>query len=893
MEFFSLLALGLVGWFIWITVSTATSRSRIDGLAREVAALKRELQQTRAAAPDAEKTTNAGIPAEVAAREEPTAEEPHAHPGWSVAPPAATPQPAASAPAKPIAAREGLEKAFGTRWTVWLGGVAIALGAIFLVQYSIQSGYFGPGVRVALSTLLSAILLATGEFMRRRPHIAPLPQDRAAQVPPILTAAGLVAAYATTYAAYALYDMIGPMAAFILLGLLSIAAMLLAGLHASYVGAIGLMGSVLTPALVQSESPKPEILFLYLTFVLGTSMATSNIRGWRWLDAATLVASIIWPVLWIAGPWQPGDELVVGFHLLALYGLRLFLNLGESSEETGTQAPRRISTGALIRASAILTGLFVVALLDAGHDGPAALAILAIYASGSVAAAWAREKFLPAVATSAPIAIIGISLWSIPLGDWMGEPDFWFTHFLAQPLPADAVSTFLWASALAGALYAIAGYARLASGRPHRTWSLASALTPLALFVVAYARVTNFTPEAPWAGFAIGLAILCGMLTKQMSLRLSEPGYETATASYATATVGFLAAAFAIILRNEWLTVALALLVPGLAWVQSYLPLRMLGRLAVILTGVVIVRLIFNPALLQHDIGETIIFNALLYGYGAPAAFLAWGAWLYRRLARDEIADPLEAAAILLAVVLSNLEINHAFAHGHAFTLAKYDLAQNGAHLIVWLLASALLFRRNMSTPRAHYRAGATILRFLSYIFLIIGLTFFSPLIDDEPITEPLLLDRMLLAYFLPALIAACYSALANRDSRHRLALIMASASFIAGFAYYSLEVRRFFHTGSIALSVAPGSEAESYAFSAAWLILGGALLAAAFVTRSQMVRFTSLAVVMLVVAKVFILDMAGLTGILRAASFLGLGGALIGIGLFYQKVVFRNPAEG
>ena len=678
MEFFSLLALGLLGWLIWITVETATSRSRIEALTQELATLKRDLKQSAAPPAEAGKTTAAESSVEVAAPEEPALEEPHAPPGWGAAPPPAAPQPAASAPVRPAAAREGFEKAFGTRWTVWLGGVAIALGAIFLVQYSIQSGFFGAGVRIALSTLLSAILLATGELMRRLPHIAPLPQDRAAQVPPILTAAGLVAAYATTYAAYALYGMIGPMAAFVLLGLLSVAAMLLAGLHASYVGAIGLIGSVLTPALVQSESPKPEMLFLYLTFVLGTAVVTSDIRGWRRLDAATLAASVIWPVLWMAGPWQPGDELVVGLHLLALYGLRLFLNFGQTSENADTEARSGLSAVTLVRASAVLTGLFVIALLDMGHDSPAALAILAIYAAGSVGAAWAREKLLPVVTISATAVIAGIALWSIPLGRWMGDPNFWFTHFLAEPLPPDQVSAFLRASAVAGALYAIAGYARLVSEHPHRTWSLASAFAPLALFAIAYARTTNFAQEAPWAGLAIGLAILCGAVARQMSERLNEPEYETATGSYAAATVGFLAAACAVILRNEWLTVALALLVPGLGWLRSYLALRMLGRLAIILAGVVIVRLIFNPALLHYDIGETILFNALLYGYGAPAAFLAGGAWLFRRLALDEIADVLESAAILLSVVLCNLEINHAFAQGHAFTLAKYDLAQHG-----------------------------------------------------------------------------------------------------------------------------------------------------------------------------------------------------------------------
>jgi uncharacterized membrane protein len=46
-------------------------------------------------------------------------------------------------------------------------------------------------------------------------------------------------------------------------------------------------------------------------------------------------------------------------------------------------------------------------------------------------------------------------------------------------------------------------------------------------------------------------------------------------------------------------------------------------------------------------------------------------------------------------------------------------------------------------------------------------------------------------------------------------------------------------------------------------------------------------------VFKVFLLDLAGLEGVLRALSFLGLGAALIGIGLVYQKLVFARRPDG
>jgi uncharacterized membrane protein len=45
--------------------------------------------------------------------------------------------------------------------------------------------------------------------------------------------------------------------------------------------------------------------------------------------------------------------------------------------------------------------------------------------------------------------------------------------------------------------------------------------------------------------------------------------------------------------------------------------------------------------------------------------------------------------------------------------------------------------------------------------------------------------------------------------------------------------------------------------------------------------------VILLTVAKAFLIDMAALTGIWRALSFIGLGLALVGIGYLYQRLLF------
>ena len=132
--------------------------------------------------------------------------------------------------APPLPREVGFEERLGTRWAVWVGGVALALGALLLVRYSIEQGLLGPGMRVALGALLARPLIAAGEWLRRSETKIEIEAIPSAHIPGVLTAAGTVAAFGTVYAAHALYGFIGPSAAFTLLGAVGVAAMLAAGL---------------------------------------------------------------------------------------------------------------------------------------------------------------------------------------------------------------------------------------------------------------------------------------------------------------------------------------------------------------------------------------------------------------------------------------------------------------------------------------------------------------------------------------------------------------------------------------------------------------------------------------------------------------------------------------
>src|SRR5437016_5611616 len=105
-------------------------------------------------------------------------------------PPKPPPPPQSPLPPEPAPPSPSFEERFGASWVVWIGGIALALGGIFMVQFSIEAGLIGPGVRIFLGGLLAAALIAAGEWTRRREFVVPLANVPTAHIPSILTAAG-------------------------------------------------------------------------------------------------------------------------------------------------------------------------------------------------------------------------------------------------------------------------------------------------------------------------------------------------------------------------------------------------------------------------------------------------------------------------------------------------------------------------------------------------------------------------------------------------------------------------------------------------------------------------------------------------------------------------------
>src|SRR5882724_11310091 len=268
--------------------------------------------------------------------------------------------PAAPPPMPPLPPPDrGFEETVGTRWVVWIGGLTLALGGFFMVRYSIDAGLLGPGVRTILGGLFAAALLAAGEWTRRKESISAIEALPVANIPAILTAAGTAVAFATVYAAYALFVFLVAATAFILLGLVALGTLAAALLHGPALAGLGVAAAFVTPILVSSEQPDYWALYIYLAIVTAAAFALARARLWRWLAITTIVFALLWTFPCLdCGPPMIAPHLfhvIAGFILAALLVVTGFA----FGPDAGTEEVEAISSGAL---AAYLFGAMMIVL---------------------------------------------------------------------------------------------------------------------------------------------------------------------------------------------------------------------------------------------------------------------------------------------------------------------------------------------------------------------------------------------------------------------------------------------------------------------------------------------------------------------------------------------------
>jgi uncharacterized membrane protein len=774
-------------------------------------------------------------------------------------------EPVATAAAAP-APRPDLEALLTLRWGVWLGAVALLLAGVFLVRYAAEQGMLGPGPRCVLAALPGIALFAAAEWLRRRPAPETPGLLGADQAPSALAAGGVAVLFGAAYGAGPFYQLVPPTIGFALMAIGSMTGLFASLRFGQLVAAVGIAGAFVTPLLVQTESPSLPGLFIYLLAVTAAALAVVRYTAWTWLGWASTIAGALW-VLLGASLATPADAWAPALFVPAAAALNLFFLPPAALDFV---VGRRLSWVPFAALGA--AGLILEASVQSGtpRTGVLLLAPLAV-AKGGLEPRLDRLPWLAAL-----LFLLSLLLWALPEWHPTGEVIATQEGIIEAILPGawapEVIRPLLETAFVVAGFLAAAGLWRERHAPNRLRWSALPAAVPVLTLAVTYTQVARFQPDMAWAAAAL---VLTAALTGTAALAVREADHQRAGV-HAAGAVAALALGCAMLWREHWLTVAISLLLPALAWIEARADLPPLRKVALCIAALILVRLLLNWYVVDYGFGTTPVVNGLLVAYGVPAASFAVAARMFRQRADDLTVAVLEAGAIAFITVLIALEIRHWQTRGDLSGPGTFtELTTHLATLAVQAGASLWLARKT-GRPMLGWawRIQGGIAFALACIILVVNPAFAE--LNAGFVA-------LLFGYLLPAVMAAFGLRLAPSPEVRQA---LRAYAVLAGFAFIGLAIRDAFHPGAMGFGVSSIDDAELWAWSGAWLLYGAALMGLGIRVASHPLRIWAIAIIGLVTAKAFLVDMAGLEGLWRVLSFLGLGLVLIGLSTLYRRYV-------
>jgi uncharacterized membrane protein len=505
------------------------------------------------------------------------------------------------------------------------------------------------------------------------------------------------------------------------------------------------------------------------------------------------------------------------------------------------------------------------------------LALPLLYAAGSAAVLIYLGIIPPAsVSSEFAIGVLGVDATPVAASTAL-------TLRIGIALGLVFIGSGLWAARR----FAAAPQVRAAS------WAAWAVIVPLVVLLALWSAFGNLDRDLAYAAVALLLVAVFATGGEWIARAEQPPLRGGAAVSFALAGAAIAALMMLHMAFNSgWTTLLLgaAAIVPALAtrW-RSY---PVLGWISVGTVAAVLARVALDPTIVGANfLSTTPVFNWLLPGYGIPALAFVFCAWQLGRTTRGRPRLAMEAAGALFSLLTIAMLVRHAM-HAGVIDTGAATLAEQAIYTIIAIGAGAILVAIDARSPSSVLRWGSMAAGVVSVAFVVIQhFLVLNPLFTDESTGRIPVFNLLFLAYLLPA-VAAGGLALYSRGKRPGwYSAMLALVAALLAFAYATLSVRRLFKGEFIALWSGLG-QVETYTYSALWLAIGVALLTTGVWLKSQVLRIASAALIAVAVLKVFIFDMSELEGVLRALSFIGLGAVLIGIGLFYQRLLTRAAAE-
>jgi len=749
-------------------------------------------------------------------------------------------------------------------WMIWLGGLCVALAGVFLVRYSIEQGLLGPRARVAFGILTGLALHAAAEYLRRRTH-----ENHPAFA--ALAGGGSITLFAALLASLHLYDLLPPGVVFLALAIVGVVTMALAWWHGPFLAAIGILGAYAVPALVGGDDGHVLIVLAYAAIVSGSALLLLRYVYRQWLWWGFLAGALFW---WLLTLWSGEADGFRGVYLALIGYLMLSLPAGDwrlvrpvmldaeayDPRQLWQLAPRKRQTviGCLLLVAAQAMSIFIEDRLDTALTAWSPLMILLLLAARH------REP----VNTLPWLLLIAETLAFVAMR--LDERGGRLTiDLLTGPETVQLLNFAAGTAILVTAL----SLRNLGACRFKALWASLATLAPLLMLTLTYVLTLRLLVSWQWgsATLLVALAYL-GLATAA----LRKQSVDTLVIWLFFGGHFAFSLAAVMVLDEATLTLAFAVQAISSAWIIRTFALPNLGWLLKLVVVIVLFRLTFNPWLPDYDATT----HWTLWAYGGSAACTAISALILRGY-------PLlsrwgEGAALHLVVLTLWAEVRYWLYDGDVFA-AEFDFVEAALYVSLFGSLAIVYYRRSLVSTNIGwlYRWFGWALAVLaaSLYAVILYATLTSELWVWNSIGKTPIFNLTLLAYGAPVIIGVAAWYLFDPAWRRIIALFTA----IAGFAWISLQIRHLWQ-GTVRLDL-PTSSGELYTYSAVWLLMAITAILGGTWRFGQSCYRAGMLLLGLVILKLFVIDMSGLEGLLRVASFMGLGLALLAINYLHQRL--------
>ncbi len=864
---------------VYLLISHSAVKARLADVEKELASLRLQSGPSapRAAAREPALPASAPEPAKPATRPPPAA-----------AVIAARDAAAASTPKAPRAPSQA--SVWMQRLTVWLAqnwfyavsALSLALAGLFLVQYGVENGMLPPAARVAAALAFGAVLIGAGEYIRRR--FGDDEDAATAYLPSVFSGAGIVSMFGGVLSARLLYDLIGPETALVGMVLVALIALVLGWFYGPLLAAVGVIGAFAAPFVVGGSSDDPTIFYFYFAIIVALGLGIDTLKRWAWVSVLSVVLAYVAGWLLVMG----ADQTIAAFiaYVCALALMALLIPARSLMPDHGGALVHQTRKGArpifptLLAAGCL--AVTVVSLVMTAHGGVAEF-WLSVLALSALAAAWTYwsvgapalqdQTLLPVAGLGAAVALVGLDHAQV-VSDYLNT----YTDATEARFPL-AVSGLV---AIGAALSLLTAWRSWRGGAFAPLWAAAAAVIApgLAILIEVTWQPTQAIGAYPWALHAAALSLMMGVLAERFA-RMDGPRARLRTAFFVLSALSGITFALVLILSLAALTAAIAVTVVMAAWLDRRFDLPQMGWFVAAGVATLGYRLVADPGLIWAiDIG---LFEMLL-AYGSAFAAMLAGLWLLRlRIAegrRDEAALMLDSAAWSFGGILATLLVYRTIA-------AALSEDSAGSHWAMGLFASiwfalALAQVQRMAGRRAlrGVRAGlGTVFALIGLVALALGTILLSPLLSSwfSDVAGPPVINTLAPAYLAPALVLALGAwriGTVPRLLRLAMAVLAGALSVLWLFC-----VIRHFWQGPDAMELGRGmGQGELYSYTVALLVSGAVLFYQSMASGSALMRRAGLLVIGLAVAKVFVIDISGLGGLVRVFSLLVLGLSLAGL---------------